>query len=44
MEKEKHQWDMFGNMKVSNKRAHNKYFNYYVYKNSLLPWLEQGTS
>ena len=29
-------------MKVLNNNAHDKYFNYYVYKNSLLPWLEQG--
>ena len=31
MEREKLQKDMFGNMKVSNKRAHNKYFNYYLH-------------
>ena len=31
MEREKLQKDLFGNMKVLNKSAHNKYFNYYVY-------------
>ena len=31
MEKVKHQWVLFGNMKVLNKSAHNKYFNYYLH-------------
>ena len=43
MERLKPQKDIFGFMKVLNKTAHNKYFNYYMYKNALLPWLEQGT-
>ena len=42
MERQKLQKDMFGNMKVLNKTAHNKYFNYYVYKNALLHGLEPG--
>ena len=44
MEREKLQKDMFGNMNLLSNNSHNKYFNYYVYKNSLLVCFDHTTS